>query len=160
MKIGARILGSRLNKSFGSSCPKSSFQTPDPCIKVYFNILGVHQIFLWILDKKSICLKTGSRVLDLWLCKSFGPNWPKSSCQAPDSWVKIFSYILGVHQIFLWTLDKMLLISKIRGKILELQFGKSFGPNWPKTSFQTLGPQLMVCSNIQVNILSNFKNYA
>ena len=57
MKIGATVLVLWLNKSFGLNYPKSSFQTSDPWVKVYFNILGVHQIFLQILDKKSICLR-------------------------------------------------------------------------------------------------------
>ena len=56
MKIGARTLDLWLNKSFGSSWPKSFFQIPDPWVKIYLNILGVHLIFLWILDKKNICL--------------------------------------------------------------------------------------------------------
>ena len=57
MKIGATVLVLWLNKAFGLNCPKSSFQTSDPWVKVYFNILGVHQTFLWILDKKSVCLR-------------------------------------------------------------------------------------------------------
>ena len=56
MKIGVMDLVLWLNKAFGLNCPKSSFQTSDPWVKVYFNILGVHQTFLWILDKMSICL--------------------------------------------------------------------------------------------------------
>ena len=83
--------------------------------------------------------------------KYFGSNCPKSICQAPDSWVKIYSNILDVHQIFLWILDKMsILLVKIGSRVLELQLGKSFGPNWPKTSFWALDPQLMACSDIQV----------
>ena len=42
-------------------------------------------------------MKIGARVLDLWVNKSFGPNWSKSSFKAPDSWIKIYSNILGVH---------------------------------------------------------------
>ena len=52
MKIGARVPALWFNKSFGPNCLKPSFQTPDPWVKVYFNFLGVHQIFPWILDKK------------------------------------------------------------------------------------------------------------
>ena len=50
MKIGAGVLELKINKSFRPNLPIFSLQAPDPWVKVCFNILGVNQIFILILE--------------------------------------------------------------------------------------------------------------
>ena len=52
MKIGAGVLELKINKSFRLNLPIFSLQAPDPWVKVCFNILGVNQIFVLILEKR------------------------------------------------------------------------------------------------------------
>ena len=49
----------------------------------------------------------GAKILDLWLDKNLGPNWPKCSYNATDPWMKIDFDIWRVHQIHVLVLDKM-----------------------------------------------------
>ena len=88
-------------------------------------------------------MKTGPRHLGLWLNKSFGPNWLKSSCWASDPCVKVYFNILGIHQLFLWVLDKKsIFLMKIGSRVLELRLGKFF---WAKLAQnQFLGPRHLV----------------
>ena len=49
----------------------------------------------------------GAKILDLWLDKNLGLNWPKCSYNATDPWMKIDFDIWRVHQIHLLVLDIM-----------------------------------------------------
>ena len=128
-------------------------QTPGKSFILLFQVFIRFSSGFWI-KRKSICLR--KLEVAFWtygFVKSFGPNWPKSSCQAPDSRLKIYCKcnILGVHQIFLWILDK-LSICKLRSRVFWSYslVSLSFGPNWCKRSFLILEPQLIACSDIQV----------
>ena len=131
-------------------------QNPGKSFILLFQVFIRFSLGFWI-KRKSICLR--KLEVAFWtygFVKSFGPNWPKSSCQAPDSRLKIYCKcnILGVHQIFLWTLDK-LSICKMGSRVFWSYslVSLSFGPNWCKRSFLILEPQLIACSDIQVKTL-------
>ena len=116
----------------------------DPKISYFFS-----DLYCDLGENKVLLVKTGAKVLDLWVDMPSGPNWSKCSLQVSDPQDQ------GIFHDFTILLDlsydpeeNQVMFVKTGTEILYLRLDATFAPKWSKGGLMAPDPKVRVLFEI------------